>query len=113
MHAVDIICEAVCDMDIENIAKNQNTAYTYGWVEPNFTAADISELKSRRPIENQEEYIYGHKTREGEDTAAHEERVNKQLYEGFKEILESDVQMSEQMRAAVEYGLNHHKPPNV
>ena len=113
MHAVDIICEAVCDMDIENIAENQNTAYTSGWVEPNFTAADISELKSRQPIENQEEYIYCRKTIEGEDTAAHQERVNKQLYKGFKEILESDVQMSEEMRAAVEYGLNRHKPQNV
>ena len=113
MHAVDIICEAVCDMDIENIAENRNTAYTSGWVEPNFTAADISELKSRQPIENQEEYIYCRKTIEGEDTAAHQERVNKQLYKGFKEILESDVQMSEEMRAAVEYGLNRHKPQNV
>ena len=39
--------------------------------------------------------------------------MNKQLYEGFKELLQSDVQMSEEMRAAVEYGLNCHKPPEV
>ena len=82
-------------------------------MEPNFTAADISELKSRWPIENQEEYIYCCKTIEGKDTAAHQERVNKQLYKGFKEILESDVQMSQEMCAAVEYGLNRHKPQNV
>ena len=29
--AVDIICEALCDMDINAIAENHNTAYTSGW----------------------------------------------------------------------------------
>ena len=113
MHAVDILCEAVCVMEIETVAENRNTSYTSGWVEPNFTSGDIRELKTRRPIEKQEEFIYCQKTMEGEDSSAHQERVNKQLYEGFKELLQSDVQMSEEMRAAVEYGLNRHKPPEV
>ena len=113
MYAVDIICEAVTDMDINTIAENCNVAYTSGLGEPNFTAADISDLKSRRPIENQEEYIYSRKMMEGEDTADHHARVNQQLYEGFKEILDSNVQMSAEMHAAVEFGLNLHKPSNV
>ena len=50
---------------------------------------------------------------EGEDTADHLARANKQLYEGFKEILESDVPMSDEMHAEVEFGMNHYKPPNV
>ena len=113
MHAVDILCEAVCVMEIETVAENRNTSYTSGWVEPNFTSGDIRELKTRRLIEKQEEFIYCRKTMEGEDSSAHQERVNKQLYEGFKELLQSDVQMSEEMHAAVEYGCNHHKPPEV
>ena len=111
--AVDITCEALCDMDINAIAENHNTSYTSGWGELTFTASDIAELKSRRPIDNQEQYIYCRKTMEGEDTDDHHARANKQLYEGFKEILESDVPMSDEMHAAVEFGMNHHKPPNV
>ena len=49
----------------------------------------------------------------GEDTAGHDERLNQQLYEGFKEILDSGVQMTPQMCAAVEFSLNRHKPPNA
>ena len=52
--AVDIICEALSDMDINVISQNHHAAYNSGWGEPNFTAGDISELKSRRHIENQE-----------------------------------------------------------
>ena len=81
--------------------------------EPNFTAGDISELKSRWRIDNQEQYIYCRKMMEGEDTADHQARANQQLYEGFKEIWESGVPMSEDMHAAVKFGMNHHKPPNV
>ena len=73
---------------------------------------------------------------EGEDAADHHARASQQLYEGFKEILESDVPMSDEMNAAVKFegfkeilesdvpmsdemhaavkvGMNHHKPPNV
>ena len=61
-----------------------------------FTASsDIAELKSRWPIDNQEQYICCRKMMEGEDTDDHHARANKQLNEGFKEILESDVPMSD------------------
>ena len=64
-------------------------------------------------MDNQEQYIYCRKMMEGEDTADYHARASQQLYEGFKEILESDVPMSDEMHAAVEFGMNHHKPPNV
>ena len=47
------------------------------------------------------------------NTADHEARANQQLYEGFKEIWESGVPMSAEMCAAIKFGMNHHKPPNV
>ena len=50
---------------------------------------------------------------EGEDTANHHARASQQLYEEFKEILESGVLMSDKMHAAVKFGMNHHKLPNV
>ena len=111
--AVDIMCKALSDKDINALSQNRHAAYNSGWGEPNFTAGDISELKSRQHIENQEEYIYCRKMMEGEDTADHEARANQQLYEGFKEIWKSGVLMSAEMCAAIEFGINHHKPPNV
>ena len=111
--AVDIMCEELSDMDINVISQNPHAAYNSGWGEPNFTAGDISELKSRQHIENQEEYIYCRKMMEGEDTADHQARANQQLYEGFKEIWESGVLMSAEMDAAIKFSMNHHKPPNV
>ena len=111
--AVDIMCEAISEMDINAISENHHAAYNSGWEEPKFTAGDISELKSRWHIENQEEYIYCRKTMEGEDTADHQARANQQLYEGFKEIWESGVPMSAEMHAAIKFGMNHHKPQDV
>ena len=111
--AVDIMCEAISEMDINAISENCHAAYNSGWGELKFTAGDISELKSRRHIENQEEYIYCRKTMEGEDTTDHQARENQQLYEGFKEISESGVPMSAEMHAAIEFGMNHHTPQDV
>ena len=113
MYAVDVMADAVSNMDIQKIAHNREVAYTSGWVEPNFTAADNSDLKFKCPIQNQEEYIYCRKTMEGEDTVDHDARVNQQLYEGFKNVLDSNVQMSDELRSVVESGLNHHKPRDV
>ena len=111
--AVDIMCQAISEMDINAISENRHAAYNSGWGEPKFTAEDISELKSRRHIKNQEEYIYCRKTMEGEDTADHQARANQQLYKGFKEIWESGVPMSAEIHAAIKFGMNHHKPQDV
>ena len=113
LRAVDIMCEALSDMDINAISQNHHAAYNSGWGEPKFTAGDISELKSRRHVENQEESIYCRKMMEDEDTADHQARANQQLYEGFKEIWDSGVPMSAELRAAIEFGMNCHKSPDV
>ena len=113
IHAVDILAEAVSKMGIENIAQKRKNAYEAGWVEPNFHSGDTSNLKNRRKIRNQEDYIYSRKNMEGEEAAAYEERANEELYQGFKQILESDVEMSPEMRAAVQFSVNRHKPPNA
>ena len=113
LYAVDIIAEGVSDMNIEEVAKKRQTAYKSGWGEPNFHSGDSADSKNNRKIRNQEEYIYSRETMEGEDSNEHYEKANEQLYEGFKQILESDVQMSTEMHAAVQYSVNCHKPPNA
>ena len=101
MHAVDILAEAVSTMGIEKIAQGWKTAYEAGWVEPNFHSGDTSDLKNRHKIRNQEDYIYSRKNMEDEEAAEYEQRANQELYQGFKDILESDVEMSPEMRAAI------------
>ena len=113
LHAVDVIADELSEMKFEEVAQKRQTAYTSGWREPNFHSGDSADSKNNRKIRNQEEYIYCRKTMEGEDSDEHYEKANKQLYEGFKQILDSNVQMSAEMRAAVEYSVNRHKPPNA
>ena len=113
LYAVDILCDAVSSMNIVQIDQKCRDAYNSGWGEPNFAATNISDLKSRWPIENQEEFIYCRKTIEGEDTAEHEARVNCQLHKGFKDLLDSDIDMSPEICAVVEFSYEHTKPPNV
>ena len=113
LYAVDVIAEGVSDMNIEEVAKKRQTAYKSGWGEPNFHSGDSADSKNNQKIRNQEEYIYSRETMEGEDSNEHYEKANEELYQGFKQILESDVQMSTEMCAAVQYSVNHHKPPNA
>ena len=113
LYAVDILCNAVSSMNIVQIGQKCRDAYNSGWGEPNSTTTKISDLKSRWPIENQEEYIYCRKIIEGEDTAEHEARVNHQMYEGFKDLLNSDIDMAPEICVAVEFSIKHHKPPDV
>ena len=74
-------------MDIVKVGQKHRAADTSGWREPNFTATNISDLRTRWPLTNQEEFIYCRKTIEGEDPAEHEERENCQLHQGFKEVI--------------------------
>ena len=113
LYAVDVIAEALSDMGIEKVSQMQQATYKSGWGEPNFHSGDSADSKNNQKIKNQKDYIYCRKTMEGEDNDEHYERANEELYQGFKHILESDVQMSAEMRAAVEYSVNHHKPPNA
>ena len=113
MHAVNILAEAVSGMGIEKISQWQKMAYKVGWVELNFHSGDTSDLKNRCKIRNQEDYMYSRKNMEGEEAAEYEQRTNQELYQGFKDILESDVEMSSEIRAAIEFSVNHHKPPNA
>ena len=113
LYGVDILCDAVSSMNTAQIGQKYRDAYNSGWAEPNFTATNISDLKSRWPIKNQEEYIYCRKTIEGEDTAEHEASVNCWLHKGFKDLLDSDIDMSPEICAAVEFSYGHTKPPDV
>ena len=58
LDAIDILCDSVSAMHVDTVCKKHRAAYKSGWKEPNFTAAKVSDLKSRRPITNQEEFIY-------------------------------------------------------
>ena len=90
LDVIDILCDAVSAMDVDTVGKKHRAAYESGWKEPNFTATKVSDLRSRRPINNQEEFIYCRKTIEGEDPAEYAARYNRMVQKGFKQLMDSD-----------------------
>ena len=113
LDATDILCDSVSAMKVDTVCKKRRAAYKSGWKDPNFTAAKVSDLKLRRPITNQEEFIYCRKTIEGEDPAEYAARYNCMVHEGFKQFLESDSPLvTAEMREAAKFSYEHTKPPD-
>ena len=113
LDAIDILCNSVSAMKVDTVCKKCRAAYKSGWKEPYFTAAKVSDLKSRRPITNQEEFIYCRKTIEGEDPAEYAARYNRMVHEGFKQFLESDNPLvTAEMHAAAKFSYEHTKAPD-
>ena len=113
LDAIDILCDSVSAMKVDTVCKKHRAAYKSGWKEPYFTAAKVSDLKSRWPITNQEEFIYCRKTIEGEDPAEYAARYNRMVHEGFKQFLESDNPLvTAEMRAAAKFSYERTKAPD-
>ena len=113
LDAIDILCDSVSAMKVDTVCKKHRAAYKAGLKEPYFTAVKVSDLKSRQPITNQEEFIYCRKTIEGEDPAEHAARYNRMVHEGFKQFLESDNPLvTAEMHAAVQFSYEHTKVPD-
>ena len=112
LDAIDILCDSVSAMHADTVCKKHRAAYESGWKEPNFTATKVSDLKSRQPITNQE-FIYCRKTIEGEDPAEYAARYNRMVYEGFKQLMESDSPLvTPEIREAVKFSYQCTKPPD-
>ena len=90
LDAIDILCDAVSAMHVDTVCRKCRGAYESGWKEPNFTATKVSDLKSRQPTNNQEEFVYCRKTIEGEDPAEYAARYNCMVHKGFKQLMDSD-----------------------
>ena len=113
LYAIDILCDAVSAMDVDTVGKKHRAAYKSGWKEPNFTATKVSDLRSRRPINNQEEFIYCRKTIEGEDPAEYAARYNHMVHEGFKQLMDSDSPLvTPEICEAAKFSYEHTKLPD-
>ena len=113
LDAIDILCDAVSAMHVDTVGKKCRTAYESGWKEPNFTATKVSDLKSRWPINNLEEFIYCRKTIEGEDPTEYAVRYNHMVHEGFKQLMNSDSPfVTPEIREAAKFSYEHTKPPD-
>ena len=113
LSAVDMITDDVSGLNIQDVCEWWGEAYKKGWWEPNFTATDNSDPKTRRCIENQQEYIYSRENFEGETQAERDARVNQILYKGMQNVLQSNTHMSDHMQELVEGSMEHHKPPDT
>ena len=99
---VDFVCGLVTDMPLSVIRQRRQIAYEGGWVEPFFVETSKSDLKSHRPIREPERFIYCRKNMESAEETALEEKMAKQMYDDYKKLLESDMEMSPEFRSVVE-----------
>ena len=100
-------------MDVDTVAKKCRATYKSGWKEPNFTATKVSDLRSRRPINNQEEFIYCRKTIEGEDPAEYAGMYNHMVHKGFKKLMDSDSPLvTPEIHEAVKFSYERTKLPD-
>ena len=111
LYAIDILCNAVSAMKVDTVGQKCRAAYDSGWKEPNFTVTNISDLRSRWPINNQE-FIYCRKTIEGENPTEYAARYNCLVHEGFKQLMDSDSPLvTPEICEAVKFSYERTKPP--
>ena len=98
----DFVCGLVSDMPLNVIRERRQLCYDEGWVEPFFLETSKSDLKSHRPIIEQQQFIYCRQTMDSAEDIAVEEKLRKDMYDDYKKLLESDIELSPGFRTVVE-----------
>ena len=62
LYSLDVLSLEITDMDIEAVRAEREQAYEDGWAEPSFSAMANADLKTKRAIQNQEDFIYCKRT---------------------------------------------------
>ena len=91
---IDYICALVADMPLDLIRHRCETAYTSGWLEPCFIQTSKGNLKTHRPIPNQDHFIYCRENMDTPKEAATDVNLAEAMYEDYRKILDQDIEMS-------------------
>ena len=91
---IDYICVLVADMPLDLIQHRRKTAYTSGWLEPCFIQTSKGNLKTHRPIPNQDCFIYCRENMDTPEEAATDVNLAEAMYEDYRKILDQDIEMS-------------------
>ena len=91
---IDYICALVADMPLDVIQYRCETVYTAGWLEPCFIQTSKGNLKTHRPIPNQDRFIYCRENMDMPEEAARNVNLAEAMYEDYRKILDQDIEMS-------------------
>ena len=99
---IDYICALVCDMPIYVIRQRCQSAYTEGWFEPSFVQTSKGDLKTHRPIPNQDCFIYCRENMDMPEEAQANVNLAEAMYADYRKILDQDIEMSPEIRVFME-----------
>ena len=99
---IDYICGIVSEMPVDVIRHKHETAYMAGWLEPCFVETSKIDLKTHRPIPNQDRFIYCKKNMDTPEEAAIDANLAQAMYDNYRNILEQDIEMAPEVRGFME-----------
>ena len=109
LQAIDVICSEVMCMEVKQVAVRRTRTYHAGWGKPSFLSSGILELKSKRPIQDEWRFMYSRHTMEGPDYKNDDLRLHAQFLSTYKEVLNSNLELSDEFRRMAKRHLQKHK----
>ena len=87
LHAVGVIAEYLCTVDLKEAADKRKSSYDRGFTEPFFLSTSERDLKSQRPIPSQDKFIYCSRTMEGVMSAEELHDFSKMMFTHYRDVL--------------------------
>ena len=107
LYSLDLLSLEITDMDIEAVCTKQEQAYQKGWVELSFYATANADLKTKRAIPNQEDFIYCKRTMD--PAAAQQDAIIATgLSDDFRSAIQNNPNMSQELQNALEQSIVRH-----
>ena len=96
LYSLDLLSLEIIDMDIEAVRAEQEQAYQEGWVKLSFSATANADLKTKRAIPNQEDFIYCKRTMD--PVAAQQDAIIAAgLSDDFRSAIQNNPNMSQEL----------------
>ena len=104
LYSLDLLSLEITEMDIEAVRAEWEQAYQDGWVKPSFSATANADLKTKRAIPNQEDFIYCKRTMD--PAAAQQDAIIAAgLLEDLRSAIQNNPNMSQELRNALEQSI--------
>ena len=108
--AIDVLSAELTGMDVEEVRQGRQEAYEQGWGEPSFSATANADLRSKRPIDNQDDFIYCKRTMDPVG-AQQDAIIAAGLAQDYRSTIQNNPQLSQEVRAAFETSIQRHSSP--
>ena len=96
LYSLDLLSLEITEMDIEAVRAEREQAYEDGWVELSFSATANADLKTKRAIPNQEDFIYCKRTMD--PVAAQQDAIIAAgLSDDFRSAIQNNPNISQEL----------------